>query len=214
MSRPGQVVILNGAPRSGKSSIVAVVQESFAGLWMNLGVDVFARWATPAWYRPGIGLRPGGERPEVEALVPALYAALFDSVAAHARQGLNVVVDVGLHEAYSQPLGVIPDAARRLKGLAVLFVGVRCPVEVIMARRDASEKGGESTYVTSGPRGEVPAAVLRWQDEVHRGRLYDVEVDTSRLAPGQCADVIRKCLEAGPAPPSAFERMVPGRDGV
>ena len=143
MTDPGQIIVLNGAPRSGKSSIVAAIQESFSGVWMNLGVDVFAQWVMPARYRPGIGLRPGGERPEVEAQVPALYAALYDSVAAHARQGLNVVVDVGHHEAYSRPLNLLSDAARRLRGLPVLFVGVRCPVEVIMDRRDAGELGRE-----------------------------------------------------------------------
>ncbi len=36
---PGQIIILNGAPRSGKSSIATVVQETFEGVWMNLGVD-------------------------------------------------------------------------------------------------------------------------------------------------------------------------------
>ena len=55
----GQIVILNGAPRSGKSSIVAAIQETFDGVWMNLGVDVFVRHVTPERYRPGIGLRPG-----------------------------------------------------------------------------------------------------------------------------------------------------------
>ncbi len=54
----GQIIILNGAPRSGKSSIVAVIQETFDGLWMNLGVDRFMQM-TPARYLPGIGLRPG-----------------------------------------------------------------------------------------------------------------------------------------------------------
>ncbi|MFP6607570.1 MAG: chloramphenicol phosphotransferase, partial [Myxococcota bacterium] len=33
---PGQILILNGAPRSGKSSIVRVVQDTFEGIWMNL----------------------------------------------------------------------------------------------------------------------------------------------------------------------------------
>ncbi len=56
---PGQVLILNGAPRAGKSSIVEVVQDAFDGIWMNLGVDVFARGVTPKRYQPGIGLRPG-----------------------------------------------------------------------------------------------------------------------------------------------------------
>ena len=41
MSTPGRIVILNGAPRAGKSSIAAVVQETFDGVWMNLGVDAF-----------------------------------------------------------------------------------------------------------------------------------------------------------------------------
>ena len=33
----GQIVILNGAPRSGKSSIAAVIQDTFEGPWVNLG---------------------------------------------------------------------------------------------------------------------------------------------------------------------------------
>jgi len=86
----GWVVVLNGAPRSGKSSIAAVIQETFDGPWMNLGVDVFSRHVTPPRYRPGMGLRPGGgERPDIEALIPALYAAFYDSIAAHARHGLD-----------------------------------------------------------------------------------------------------------------------------
>lgn len=36
---------------------------------------------------------------DIEALIPALYAAFYDSVAAHSRQGLNVVADVGHHDA-------------------------------------------------------------------------------------------------------------------
>jgi chloramphenicol 3-O phosphotransferase len=68
-SSPGQVIILNGAPRSGKSSIAAAIQETFDGPWMNLGVDVLVRQVTPPRYRPGIGLRPGGERPDLESFV-------------------------------------------------------------------------------------------------------------------------------------------------
>jgi hypothetical protein len=35
----GRIVILNGPPRSGKSSIAAAIQARFDGVWMNLGVD-------------------------------------------------------------------------------------------------------------------------------------------------------------------------------
>jgi chloramphenicol 3-O phosphotransferase len=68
MADHGTIVVLNGPPRSGKSSIVRAMQEQLDGVWMNLGVDTWAG-VTPARLRPGIGLRPGGERPEVEAVV-------------------------------------------------------------------------------------------------------------------------------------------------
>jgi chloramphenicol 3-O phosphotransferase len=196
----GQIIILNGAPRSGKSSIVAVIQETFDGLWMNLGVDRFMQM-TPARYLPGIGLRPGGERQDIEPFVPILYSAMYESIAAHSRLGLNVVADVGHHDAYATPRGILVDSARRLSGLPVLFVGVRCPIETIMERR-------RSTGWSAGnPAGAgVPRPVAMWQREVHIPGIYDLEVDTSVLSPGECAAAIRRRLEDGP-PPSAFQRL-------
>ncbi|TGQ72695.1 MAG: chloramphenicol phosphotransferase [Mesorhizobium sp.] len=200
----GQIIILNGAPRSGKSSIVRAIQDSFDGPWMNLGVDSYEQ-ITPPRYRPGIGLRPGGERPDLEDLVRHFYAALYESIAAHTRLGLNVVVDVGHHDAYSKPLGILADCARRLAGLPVLFVGVRCPIEVVMERRAASEPG--RGYVTASPGDPVPSPVRLWQEEVLLPGLYDLEVDTSLLTPGGCADAIRKRLSDGSNRPTAFERL-------
>jgi chloramphenicol 3-O phosphotransferase len=203
----GQIVILNGAPRSGKSSIARAIQDGFAGPWMNLGVDVYAQ-ATPERYRPGIGLRPGGERQDLEPLVPVFYAALYESVAAHSRLGLNVVVDVGHHDAYAQPLGILADSARRLAGLPVLFVGVRCPMETIMARRNAGAADG--VYVTGTAADPEPAPVAAWQREVHLPGVYDLEVDTARLSPAQCAEAIRRRLGDGREEPTAFERLAAG----
>lgn len=40
-SHSGQIIILNGAPRSGKSSIARAIQEGFEGPWINLGVDSY-----------------------------------------------------------------------------------------------------------------------------------------------------------------------------
>ncbi len=58
MPPPGWIVVLNGPPRSGKSAIVEAIQDSFEGIWGNLGVDVFSRCVTPARYRPRIGFAP------------------------------------------------------------------------------------------------------------------------------------------------------------
>lgn len=195
----GQIVILNGTPRSGKSSIVSAVQNTFDGVWMNLGVDRFKEM-TPERFQPGIGLRPGGERPDLKPLVVILYHAMYEAIAAHSRLGLNVVVDVGHHDAYSAPRGILPACARRLKGLPVLFVGVRCPVEVVMERRRAPWNVGATDD------GTVPEPVRLWQQAVHDPGMYDLEGDTSVLNSEECAEVIRQRLEAGP-PPSAFQRL-------
>jgi chloramphenicol 3-O phosphotransferase len=193
------VVILNGAPRSGKSSIAAAIQDTFEGVWMNLGVDGFLGM-TPGRYRPGIGLRPGGERPDLEPLIVVLYGALYEAIAAHSRLGLNVVVDVGHHDAYSVPRGILPACARRLRGLPVLFVGVRCPLAVVMERRRATWGAGGAAADS------VPEPVRRWQRAVHEPGLYDLEVDTSLLSPAACAAVIRQRLQSGP-PPAACQRL-------
>ncbi|MEH2458005.1 chloramphenicol phosphotransferase CPT family protein [Nostoc sp.] len=196
----GQIIILNGVPRSGKSSIVAVIQETFNGVWMNLGVDRFIQM-TPARYLPGIGLRPGGERHDLEPLVPILYSAMYESIAAHSRLGLNVVVDIGHHDAYAMGRGILADSARRLNGLPVLFVGVRCPIEIIMERRQNT--GWNVGNAADSP---MPRPVQLWQCEVHMPGIYDLEVDTSLLSPGACAEVIRQHLTDSPAP-SAFQRL-------
>lgn len=203
MPEPGQIIILNGAPRSGKSGIARAIQETGGGVWVNLGVDSQIA-SLPERFRPGIGLRPGGERPEIEAIVPALFAALYESIAAHSRAGLNVVTDVGHHDSYSKPLHLLPDCARRLRGLPVMFIGVRCPLDIIMARRAAD---GEGHYLTATQDDPVPAPVRRWQEEVHIPGIYDLEVDTSVLSPHACAAAILDAQRRGAPPPRAFERL-------
>lgn len=197
---PGQIVILNGAPRSGKSSIAGVIQETFPGVWMNLGVDRFMAM-TPSRYLPGIGLRPGGERPDLEPLIGVLYRAMYESIAAHSRCGLNVVVDVGHHDSYAHPRGILPDCARRLVELPVLFVGVHCPIEVLMQRRHATGWNADDSLDAPPPR-----PVRLWQQHVHVPGIYDMEVDTSQLSPDECAALIQRRLADSP-PPTALRRL-------
>ena len=198
---PGQIVVLNGAPRSGKSSIAATIQETFDGVWVNLGVDV-ARSMTPARFQPGIGLRPGEPDHPAAPVVPVLYAALYGSIAAHADEGVNVVTDVGHHD-----VAILRDCARRLAGRRAVLVGVRCPIEVVMERRNASAPG---SYATGAPD-DPPAPVRRWQEDVHVPGVYDLDVDTSVSSPEDCADAIRRLLADMPSP-TAFERLAASND--
>ncbi|WP_052447494.1 chloramphenicol phosphotransferase CPT family protein [Clostridium polynesiense] len=195
----GKIIILNGAPRSGKSSIVAAIQQTFHGVWMNLGVDHFM-CMTPKKFLPGIGLRPGGERPDLEPIIIDMYHALYESIAAHSRLGLNVVVDVGHHDNYSVPRGILSHCADILHGLPVLFVGVRCPLEEIMKRRELTG------YKGIDEKGNVYPPILLWQEYVHLPGIYDIEVDTSIHSPEECAELILKRL-SDETPATAFHQL-------
>ena len=195
----GKIVILNGVPRSGKSSIATAVQKDFDGVWINLGGDRY-KAMIPERYQPGIGLRPGGERPDLEPLIQTMFRALYEAIAAHSRLGFNVVADIGHHDHYSRPLGILPSCARQLAGLPVTFVGVRCPIEVVLKRRLTTWGKGRDDD------GSIPHPVQLFQREIHVPGIYDVEVDTSVSRPEECANLIRERIE-NPLRPSAFERL-------
>lgn len=209
----GQIILLNGAPRSGKSSIAKVIQNTFDGVWINLGVDSFIQ-TLPEHLKPGIGLRPiapnsPAERPEIEAIIPTLYATLHDSIVAHSRLGLNVVVDIAYHDAYTKPLAILEDARKRLQGLPILFVGVRCDIETIMQRRNS---GDPNIYAQSTSDNPIPEPVLRWQNEVHEGKSYDLEVDTSKKSAKECVLDIQEFISRGKFP-SSLGRKGQGMEG-
>ena len=107
-------------------------------------------------------------------------------------------------------MGILGRVARGMADLPAYLVGVRCPVEVVMARRDAGEQGREGRYVGSDAGGGVPDPVLRWERAVHDPGIYDLEVDTSVLSAGECALAIRARLDGGP--PRAFRELA-GRPG-
>ena len=203
-SPPGQVVLLDGAPRAGKSSIARAMQAAPDHTWMILGVDAVMR-ATPQTLHPGIGLRPGGERPDLEPFAERSYLALYGAIAALGREGLNVAADVGHHDAHSRPLRLRPRCLARLDGFPVLVVGVRCPLEEIMRRRE----GSAPHYVRATAAEPVPAPVRRWQQAVHDPGLYDLEVDTARSSPQDCAAAIRAALHEATTPTAAQRIAAP-----
>ena len=207
-SHTGTAVVLNGAPRSGKSSIASAIQQMAQEPWLNLGADRFIE-STPPRFRPGIGLRPagiadrsGGERPDLEPFIPLMYEALYDSIAAHLGKGLNVVTDVAHHDDYAILSGILYDCARRLDGLKAYLVGVRCPANVVWRRRKETWLRDEDIPADA----PVPELVRIWDREVHKFGIYDLEVDTSKLSSEACARLILGHIEAGPEP-DAFMRL-------
>ncbi|MBJ3810626.1 chloramphenicol phosphotransferase CPT [Streptomyces flavofungini] len=169
-----QVIVLNGGSSSGKSGIVRCLQAVLPGPWLAFGVDTFVD-ALPAAMRKsdaGIAFGPDGEvavGPEFHAL----EAAWIEGLAAMARAGARIVVDeVFLGGVESQ------ERWRRALGeLGVLWVGVRCDSAIATDREVA--------------RGDRVAGMAAAQaDVVHRGMVYDLEVDTGHAESMACARAI------------------------
>ncbi|MBH0157382.1 chloramphenicol phosphotransferase [Fictibacillus sp. 5RED26] len=190
---PGKIIILNGTPRSGKSSIASVIQNNFEGVWMNIGVDRIMDM-TPVKFQPSIGLRPGGERPDLEPVIQKVYLAMYKSIVALSGEGLNVIVDVGHHEGYSVKLNILQQAAHILSGMPAWLIGVQCPIETVMKRRIETWNIGYTS------EGKIPTPVALWQQFVHEPGIYDLEVDTSLFTSEECAAQVYERVYTGPPP--------------
>jgi len=116
-------------------------------------------------------------------------------------------MDVNHHDSYTMSYGTLRDGARRLAGLSVLFVGVRCPVDVIWDRRAATWGQRRETAPA-----DVVAAVELAQVASHAHGIYDLEIDTSVVGPSEGAELIRVRLERGPG--TAFPTHAAGADGT
>src|SRR3954451_411878 len=169
-----QVIVVNGGSSSGKSGIVRCLQAVLPQPWLAVGVDVFVQ-ALPVALQAsdeGIDIAADGAV-SIGAEFRALEAAWMHGVAAMVRAGARVVVDdVFLGGAASQARW-----REALAGLAVLWVGVRCDSSVLEGRE-----------LARGDR--VPGMAAAQARLVHRGVVYDVEVDTTRTESLECARTI------------------------
>ncbi|MFG2356313.1 chloramphenicol phosphotransferase CPT [Streptomyces sp. NPDC048521] len=168
------MIILNGGSSSGKSGLVRCLQAVLPGAWLAFGIDSLVD-ALPVRMRTadeGITFADDGAV-SVGADFRALEAAWAEGIAAMVRAGARVIVDdVFLGGAASQ------ERWRKAVGpLAVLWVGVRCDGAVAAGREIA--------------RGDRPQGMAAAQaDLVHRGVVYDLEVDTTHTESLVCAQLI------------------------
>ena len=167
-----QVIVLNGGSSSGKTSLARCLQEMLLPqVWLAIGVDTLIAVAPAGlWGHPdGIVVAEDGSI-TVGAGSRAAEAAWLHGVAQMIRKGARVILDeVFLDGAAGQ--AVWRDL---LDGVVVCWVGVRCAAEVAVAREAA--------------RGDRAAGMAATQAEsVHRGVVYDLEVDAGRWATEECA---------------------------
>ncbi|MFF1820910.1 chloramphenicol phosphotransferase CPT family protein [Kribbella sp. NPDC058245] len=176
-NRPGRVIVLNGTSSAGKSSIATELLDVLEDVWYHVKIDAFRR------------MLPHRDWTD-EAYLPVLQRTVLGfhrAVAGMAAGGNNVVADYVLGERWR-----LADALDVLKDVPVLFVGVRCSLPELERRETAR-----------GNR-RIGQAAMQFP-VVHAHGLYDVEVDTERNSPRECALLIRDRLAAGP--PTAFDQL-------
>ena len=190
--RLGRVILLNGTSSSGKTTLVRALQATLPDPWLEIGIDRFvfalpkAYLDQPLWSEVFRYVRPEGRddgpfRIETGPLGRRLVAGMHRTVAALADSGLDVIVDHVLLDAEW-----LPECRRLWSPFETLFVGVRCPLEIVLERERLRKDR------TIG-QAEAQFAV------VHRAGGYDVEVDTSVESPTEAASRIVALLP-GPRP--------------
>jgi len=117
-----------------------------------------------------------------------LLAGMYQAIAALARAGNHVIVDDVIYDQK-----VLKAAVEALHTLPVLFVGVRCPLDVVIRREQER-----------GDRG--PGGAAAFYHLVHAHERYDLKVDTSCASAVECAQRIKRAMEQN-HPRTAFQSL-------
>lgn len=199
----GTVIFLNGTSSAGKTTLAMALQESLTAPYQHMALDQF-RDGLPAKYRglnapadstghAGLNVVPvhhkaaGYTEVRFGTVGKQMLKGMRRAIAAMAREGNNIIIDdIILEQEF------LSDYIVALQNVAVYFVAVRCPLEII-AEREAARPG------------RFPGTAESHIDVCHAHGQYDVEVDTSNQTPAECAATVIERIESGP--PTAFDEL-------
>lgn len=194
----GTIVFLNGTSSAGKTTLSHALQEEMPEPYQHVALDQF-RDGLPAKFR-GLNSPEGTTGARGLNVVPTeldsgqtvtevrfgedgsrLLKGMRRAIATLADTGVNVIIDdIILRTDF------LVDYLEVMENHNLYFVGVRCPLEVISERE-------------SQRLGRFPGTAESHFERCHAHGTYDIELDTSLLAPQVCAQRIRQRIEAGPA---------------
>ncbi|MES0045153.1 chloramphenicol phosphotransferase [Mesorhizobium sp. M0091] len=173
-----KIVLLNGVGSAGKSSIARALQTITAEPFLHVQMDAFIDMLPPALQDHADGFSfetvlEDGKRSVVIRSGPIGARTMRGMRHAIAGQGNNLIVDDVIFN------DEIAEYVELLSSFDLHLVGVMAPLEVLEAREAA--------------RADRLPGLARWQyGRIHRGIDYDLEVDTSRLTPLECARRIQE----------------------
>ena len=173
--------MLNGVGSAGKGSIAKALQTIASEPFLHVQMDAFLEMLPEASFgrpdgltfetlqedgKPSVVIRTG-------PVAERAFRGMRHAIAIMAAQGNNLIVDdvlLGSEKAEYVAL---------LSPFELFLVGVFAPLDVLEAREHE--------------RGDRMVGLARWQyDRVHKDMTYDLEVDTSRATPMECAELIKR----------------------
>jgi chloramphenicol 3-O phosphotransferase len=169
-----QIIVLNGGSSSGKTGIARCLQAILPQPWISVSVDDFVDALPPALLDSAGGIALGGQgQVRIGDDFRQAEVAWRTGVAAMARAGARVIID----DVFLDGAGSQERMRAHLKGLTVLWAGVRCDAAIATARE-----------IARGDR--VVGMAASQAEQVHDGVVYDIEVDTSHTESLDCARAI------------------------
>jgi len=167
-TRPGRVVLLNGPPSCGKTSLAVALQRTLAEPWFHLSLDDFrAGYPQERWIA------------DDGSLFEPIMLGYLGSLRQLALAGINL-----LAEAVMSPnrRDLYADTFR---GLPVVVVGVHCTYDEALRREQLrpDRQGGPM---------ELPLEAFT---AVHSAMDYDLEVDTTAMSSESLARQLATRLE-------------------
>ena len=175
------IILLNGVGSAGKSSIAKALQAITAEPFLHVAMDAFFEMMpTRYWDHPdGVTFETVQQDGKPSVIIRSgpvaerILRGMRQSIAAMARAGNNLIVDdVLLEDELGQYAALLAD-------FTFHAVGVFAPLDVLEARERE--------------RRDRPIGLARWQyDRVHKGKVYDLELDTSGSAPMECALLVKQ----------------------
>ena len=176
-----RIVILNGVGSAGKGSIAKALQAITTDPFLHVEMDAFLNMLPESSFGDPDGLifettQDGGKPLVSNKAGPIVIRALRGmrhAIAAMAEAGNNLIVDDVMLN------GEMAEYKTLLSAFDVFLVGVFAPLDVLEARERQ--------------RGDRQIGLARWQyDRVHKGKSYDLEVDTGSATPLECAQLIKQ----------------------
>ena len=171
-------IFLNGTSSSGKTSIAKALQATLDEPFLYFSADIRKPMLPP--FREG----PGWNVTEV---LDNLRHGYYACISALNASGNFVIADQAIEDQAWMAL-----CAETLVHTRTYLIGVRCPQDI-----------AEQRELARGDRS--PGLVASQFHTVHQCGIYDLEVDSSVLTPGECADRIK--FHIGRHEPTALKRI-------